>query len=368
MAFVLLDDPVDSIELELKTEPERFGSGPGGSSRPPRRTALGYMGEDDDAWHNMRKWQRMKVKIIERGLQGYKVWLLATGDFAFLKTDLELEIGSTCDGLFQQWNKDGTATFIPATKLKSEQPIEPQSFSLKDLLPFQESQKNASIEFKSSDMDDPTDVLPGPLSISEFAPIDLIRHKLADYLDWFKQNSYTGIVKYKHPRFNSYGALVLFRGRCTGAMFSCEGQQNFLSTEQALPELFTAMCLLGADVFSYTLPEEIVLPITAGFIGYQVQPQKENSKDSFEYMIDRFAKYKSIALLVLSSRSNGTMFVYVYKGKVIGFFSLEHKTFFLNETGMFDFVSNNTDIELYISVLPNEIVLKSFQFGFELEL
>lgn len=368
MALVLLDDPVDSIELELKTEPERFGSGPGGSRRPPRRTALGYMGEDDDAWHNMRKWQHMEVKIIERGLQGYKVWLLATGDFAFLKTDLELEIGSTCDGLFQQWNKDGTATFIPATRLKSEQPVEPQSFNLKDLLPLREFQKDASIELKSSDVDDPTNILPGPLSISEFAPIDLIRHKLADYLDWFKQNSYTGIVKYKHQRYNSYGALVLFRGRCTGAMFSCEGQQNFLSTEQALPELFKAMCLLGADVVSYTLPEEIVLPITAGFIGYQVQPQKENNKESFEYMIDQFAKFESIALLALSSKSNGTMFAYVCKGKIIGFYSLEHKTLFLNEIDIFDFVSNSPDIELYISVLPNEIILKSFQFGFELKI
>lgn len=383
MALILLDDPLDSIKLELKTEPDRFGSGPGGSNRPPRRTALGYMGEDDDANNNMRKWQRMQLKILERGLQGYKIWLIATGDYAFLKTDLELEIGSTYDGQFLHWNKDGTATFVPTTVQKFEQQIEPQTFSLNDLLPFKEIASSGKLNIKSSpssnrlqtlpeeldfELESFTDLLPPPLSISEFAPLDLIQHKLVDYLDWFKENAYTGIVKFKHQRFNACGALVLFRGRCTGAMFTTTEQREPLTTQQALPHLYRAMSLLGAQVVSYTLPEEIVLPISAAFLGYPVQKAKENCKEYFDYVLGGLKQNSSIAVVAITSKTGETYLVYVYQGNSVGFFSLERKTFYLDMQEVFEFVANNADIELQVSVLPNEIAQKSFQFGFELRL
>ncbi len=383
MALVLLDDPLDSIKLELKTEPDRFGSGPGGSNRPPRRTALGYMGEDDDANNNMRKWQRMQLKILERGLQGYKIRLIATGDYAFLKTDLELEIGSTYDGQFLHWNKDGTATFVPATIQKFEQQIEPQTFSLNDLLPFKESTSSGKVNRNSSptraihqtpseesefDLETFTDVFPPPLSISEFAPLDLIRYKLADYLDWFKENAYTGIVKFKHSRFNSCGALVLFRGRCAGAMFTDIEQQEPLTTQQALPHLYRAMSLLGAQVVSYTLPEEIVLPISAAFLGYPVQQTIENCKEYFDRVLGWLNQNNSIAVVAITAKTGETILVYIYQGNSIGFLSLERRTFCLDMQEVFDFVANNTNIELYVSVLPNEIAQNSFHFGFELRL
>lgn len=379
MVLVLLEkfdesvDSFNSVEPELKTEPERFGSGPGGSNRPPRRTALGYMGEDDDASHNMRKWQHMKVKVIERGLQGYKVWLYATGDFAFLKTDLELQIGTTHDALFSQWNNDGTATFIPDWNTQAKQKVRAQTFTLKDLVPFQmdaQSSKSRADLGSSSicELDNSTDILPPPLSISELAPLDLIGHKLGDYLDWFTQNSYTGIVKFKYPRFNSFGALVLFRGRCTGAMFTQEGQPDTLSTEESLPQLYKAMSLLGADVVSYTLPEEIILPISAAFLGYPIQPAREDPHQNFDFLLEWFMKQGSIALVVINSKKSGTIFAYFYKGELIGWFCVKLQRFSLNRLEVIEFVRDNADIELYVSILPNEIVAKSFLFGFELKL
>lgn len=379
MVLVLLktcDESVDSldfVEPELKTEPQRFGSGPGGSNRPPRRTALGYMGEDDDASHNMRKWQHMQVKIVERGLLGYKIWLLATGDYAFLKTDLELQIGSTHDALFSQWNNDGSATFIPDWNAKANQQVRQQTFTLKDLVTFQmdapSSKSRADLGSGSIiEIDNPTDMLPPALSISEYAPLDLISHKLKDYLDWFSQNSYTGIVKFKYPRFNSFGALVLFRGRCTGAMFTQEGQPDTLSTEESLPQLYKAMALLGADVISYTLPEEIILPISAAYIGYPVQPVLEDPHRNFDYLLEWFSKQSSIALVVINSKMSGTIFAYFFKGELVGWFCVELQRFSLNRQEVIEFVRDNADIELYVSILPNEVVAKSFLFGFELKL
>lgn len=379
MVLVLLEksgDSVDSpnsVEPELKTEPERFGSGPGGSNGPPRRTALGYMGEDDDASHNVRKWQHMQVKIVERGLIGYKIWLLATGDYAFLKTDLELQIGSTHDALFSQWNNDGTATFIPAWNAKAKQKVRAQTFTLNDLLPFSIDAPLGKSKMELSggsifELDNPTDILPPPLSISELAPLDLIEHNLSDYLDWFTQNSYTGIVKFKYPRFNSFGALVLFRGRCTGAMFTQEGQPNTLPTQESLPQLYKAMSLLGADIVSYTLPEEIILPISAAFIGYPVQPVLEDPHQNFDYLLEWFSKQSSIALVVINSKISGTIFAYFFKGELISWFCVELQRFSLNRQEVIEFVRDNADIELYVSILPNEVVAKSFLFGFELKL
>lgn len=367
------EESIDSLEPELKTEPERFGSGPGGSSRPPRRTALGYLGEDDDASHNMRKWQRMQVKIIERGLQGYKIWLIAAGAFAFLKTNLELQIGSTHDAFFSQWNNDGTATFIPAEKAQARQQVAAKTFTLKDLLPFKaEAPSGESKITLNSDsifeLDNPTDILPPPLSISEFAPLDLIAHKLEDYLDWFIQNSFSGIVKFKYPHFKSFGALVLFQGRCTGAMFTQDGQPNTLPTQDSLAKLLKAMALIGADVVSYTLPEEIILPISAAFIGYPIQPVLEDPHQNFDYLLEWFSKQGSIAIVVINSKKSGTIFSYFYKGELIGWFSIEQQRFSLNSIEVIEFVRDNADIELFVSILPNEVIAKSFLFGFELKL
>ncbi len=381
-------------EPKSQTEPERSGSGPGGSRRPPRRTALGYSGDDQDdddfsnrirASLNMRKWQRMQIKIVERGLQGYKVWLLATGVFAFLKTDLEFQIGSTHDVIFDQWNKDGTASFILDTdknvkqkenrtsKPKVEHKVKVQNFNLEDLLPlrtenFSNISKTKSQTGSTLESQCPTDFLPPPLSISEWAPLNLIQHSLNDYLDWFRENAYTGIVKCKYSHFNSFGALVLFRGRCTGAIFVQDGQDETLPTKDALPQMYKAMALLGAEVVSYTLPEQIILPISAGFIGYPYQITKENRRYNFDQIISSLKEQNSIAVLMFISKICGTTFAYVYQGETIGTFCVEEQLFTIKDEEFLDVDSNIEDVQLIIRTLPNEVVAESFQFGFELKL
>jgi len=147
-----------------------------------------------------------------------------------------------------------------------------------------------------------------------------------------------------------------------------EGQPDTLPTEESLPQLYRAMSLLGADVVSYTLPEEIVLPLSAAFIGYPAQLVQETPKANFDYLIKWCRKHESNTVIVINSKINGTLFAYIHKGQLVGSFCLESKNFSLNREEISDFIASDPAIELYASILPNEIVAKTFHFGFELKL
>ncbi len=390
MAAILEEKRIDLEQVnprfppKTKTEPERWGKGPGGSNRPPRRTALGYMGEDDDLGDNMRKWQRMQVKVLDQAPQGYRIWMLSTGTIAFLKSNEEFKIGSTVDAVFNSWSKDGSPIFIPDPRETKNAPVPSQKFSLNDLAPFVKGQA-PQLETEAKSETEPetkvqnsapserkykraTDLLPPPLRISEFAPVDLNLHKLSEHMTWFEETEYTGIIRFTYEFFKCRGAMVLFNGRCVGCMFHSETESQDKATETSLGVMLDCMAFPGGETVSYTLPEEIVLPISAAFLGYPVSPPPNmTAHQYYDYVSDWFYKQESIALIATLSQSAGFLMAYVYKGEIAGCFEVEKQEFTLGAEAADRFLKENSDLEIMVSVLPNEMASKAAMYGYKLK-
>lgn len=290
--------------LKTQTEPERFGSGTGGSNRPPRKTSLGYMGEDEDFGHDVRKLQSAHKVYTLADLQLYAIW----------KNKHEI-------------------------KQKHKHSI---------------------------------DLLPPPLGGSEISPIELNQDNLKNHFSWIKKSRFSGILKYKSLSLSAQGAMVLYRGMCLGCVFHSKDMPQDQPTDIGLQKLFECLAkpaVRGFGINTYSLPEKLILSISASFLGFLVQsPNNMNIEDFFEYLSDWIEKQQSTGNAVLFSNREGALFVYFYKGRILGTFLVNEQSFSKNPDVVSEFFKRNQDIIATAAILPEGIQTDAQNFGYDLSL
>lgn len=316
--------PRKKFRARTKTDPARSssesGGGPGGSNKPPRKT------------------KNQIVQIVRASIEGYEVRVANTNILAYLRTEETFEIGSKLKACFCTWTRGGRAVLLPGSEFLSGAKYNP-----------------------------PPDLLPPCTILGNYVPVVLSRQVLPKYFSWIESYKYSGIFKFTSEFLPAQGALIIYRGKCLGGFFHRHHWSEKSQTVNGLKILLDYMDIPDAARITYSLPDELILSISASFIGYNVFcPSDTPAEEFFQYLCVWFQKESATGNAVLRSDKGEAVVVYFHQGEVIGTFNLSDQKYSSDQQFALSLMSKNENVAIAASILPWQIKTEAESFGFDL--
>lgn len=139
---------------------------------------------------------------------------------------------------------------------------------------------------------------------------------------------FTGAVKVLCGTGKSRGAVLLWNGKVLGCTYGQETQLTQLPTEGALKLLLSDCKIPGTQILRSSLSEEIILPMSALFLGYPVE--RSDSLDApgyLQYLKKWCLKKQQTACLAISLPTHEAVLDFVYKGNPVGSFEVDSQRY-----------------------------------------
>ena len=135
----------------------------------------------------------------------------------------------------------------------------------------------------------------------------------------------TGCLKASSETIRSRGAMLLYRGRCVGCVYSNKKEPDCPAQEEALQCMVADLHVPDTKVVLYDMPENLILASSALFLGYPVEKQEGgNVRSHFDYTLEWLAQKKHTACLTIALTVRLMhCFVYIYRGQYAGTFFVE---------------------------------------------
>lgn len=178
----------------------------------------------------------------------------------------------------------------------------------------------------------------------------------------------TGCVKAFSDDKKWRGALLLFRGRCVGAVYGSEAQPELEQTEAAMQKLLSEMQHPNTELAVYDLSEEILLPMSSLFLGHPIERKdKLSAIDYSEYILPWLKSQRMTACLAVSfPASPSTCMGLVYRGNFVGTFYVEEQTFSRELSVLTKMIAQDSGTHIEANVLTYELGSELTAFGFKL--
>ncbi len=333
-------------------------------AEPPRRTAIGYSGD----WGNYKPGQKLICKVIAKELGGYAVVIIRDDLEAFLPTDQELKVGD-----------EVIAQFVCMSGLRALlQPMmsvenvklglsEKLASSWREKGPINSTWKQTGFRHRRA-----IDLIPLPVVGEMPAWYKLDEHGPSDLVTDLEGNQQTGCLRFTSPASKSRGTVLLLRGRATGCIYGNRHSLDPVPTEPSLRLLFrTLIDDPSAEVLIHDLPEEVVLPMSALFLGYAVERKDSLDAPSYiEYMLGWLKGKELTACLTVSQPTTlSTALAFICEGDFVGTFYVEDQTFSTEIDYLNDLVAKDALTRVEPSILPPEMHRGSLdRFGFNLRM
>jgi len=188
----------------------------------------------------------------------------------------------------------------------------------------------------------------------------------SDFVSGLEDEEFTGVIKFSNKMRMMRGALLLYRGRCVGAVCADKLDPNTKATEDSLSSLLLEMKFAATSVMKYRQRDELVLPYSALFLGYPVERQDDYpTRDYYDYIADFFTQKDSTATLAFSYELR-TALVFFYKGDLVGFYDVDDVTFDAGDVRLKRFMERMPQAVLEASILPPEVVAPGVGYGFRM--
>lgn len=197
--------------------------------------------------------------------------------------------------------------------------------------------------------------------------------RIGDYdLEWLitdlEGGMRTGCVKAVCESRLSRAAMLLYRGRAVGCIYGSKSDPTDKPTEVALQAMLTDLEQPDTVVTLYDLPQDVSLSMSSTFLGYPVTPPPNlTSMQYLEYILDWFSKQGGIATIA-AQLTTGLCLGYIYEGKYRGAFYVETQEFNEDINFLYQLVSSDSDPQLAVSILPNEMHSNAVRFGYSLSM
>ncbi len=153
----------------------------------------------------------------------------------------------------------------------------------------------------------------------------------------------------------SRSAVLLYRGRVVGCIFSDSQSTESLPSEYSLQKMFEH-CGTGANITIYPLLEEIISPMASLFQGQPIQRSDNLDAYSYTHYILEWLRQTEhtacLSLLIAFSRS--MILGFIYEGKFVGSFHVETQEFSKDINSIYKFIINQPDCRVEASILPPE--------------
>ncbi len=207
--------------------------------------------------------------------------------------------------------------------------------------------------------------LPSPIKVSD--------NDLGWLINNLEGGMHTGCIKVFSEEVKSRSAALIYRGRVIGCIYGNKTLTEADSTEGSLQKLMKDLSLTDTTVVIYDLPEELILAMSALFVGEQLNRTDENdSQTYFDYIVGWLKEKEQTACIALSLPTKsgeylGEYLGFVYKGKFIGSFSIESQKHFADISPMFNLIEKNPQTLVQVSILPAENTSKPW-FGHSLNM
>ena len=288
--------------------------------------------------------QNLSCKVERQERDGYIVTISKDNRLGFLSTEEQLKIGEEILAQFVcvSNNRILLSTRFSSINANSKKPInyvnwEEQLNNLDSSLNEQKSLSEEDATNKWAQQANPqhiqlrraTDLILPPLTPGDVETFNIAEHDAEWLITDLEGGMRSGCLKASCESVLSRSAMLLYKGRCVGCIYSNKQMPEYFAQEEALLCILADLKYPDSKVTLYDLPESLVLASSAVFMGEMVENQENlNTHDYFDYTLEWLDNRKHTACITLSLTNRlGHCFVYIYRGLYVGAFYVEEQKF-----------------------------------------
>ncbi len=180
----------------------------------------------------------------------------------------------------------------------------------------------------------------------------------------------TGCVKAFCEAKKSRAAVLLYRGRAVGCVYNNKKLTETLSTDGSLQMMLEDCQTPGTSLVMYSLPEEVILAMSALFLGYPVERSDDlDARAYMDYILSWFQQKEQTACLAFyQPYSYSNFLAFVYRGQYVGAFFVDTQEFSKDLDKIYQSVADDLLTRVEASILPSELLSQDVRLGFSLSL
>ena len=215
-----------------------------------------------------------------------------------------------------------------------------------------------------------TDLVPPAFDLSSLATFTGEEQDLEWLITDIEGGMRTGCVKAISQSTMSRSAALLYKGRAVGCIYGRKKQPENYGTEQSLQIMMQDLEKSDTEVQLYDLPDNVVLPMSALFLGYPVpREERVDARTYMDYMCNWFASKAQTACLAVTFPSrSATCLCFIYEGNFCGAFYVEEQKFTEDKDFVYELMKTDPQASVEASILPPEMTSSAVRFGFNLSM
>lgn len=213
-----------------------------------------------------------------------------------------------------------------------------------------------------------TDVVLPPLDGHLVFPVKSGDYDILQLYKDLEDGALSGCVKVESDERLSRGAILLYRGRVVGAIYGRKPMTDPYPVEPALKMTLEDSFLPESELTIYNLPEEIVLSMSAMFLGCPVTGEDGvPAREGMKPLLDDLHERKDTGCITLTGADTGELaIVYVKDGSVLGAFQVDRTSFDDKASAVNDLIDEVSGARAELSILPPELTTDAVLFGYGL--
>lgn len=306
----------------------------------------------------LRAGSSVKCRVCTPEPGGYSVKLVPSGIDGFLPCQEELNEGQVVPATFVCMSKDQalmTFAFRIGTteRVQMGLPSEPETaFAVwADSHPRTYKLRRA------------IDIVMPPLSSSSVSPLRSGDYDIGKLITDLEEGQLTGCVKMICDERLSRGALLLYRGRAVGCIYGKKPMVEPYPIESAIQMLLLDSFLPETKLTVYDLPDEIILSMSAMFLGVPVLEKDYADRKNLDALVKSL---KNDTAILTATSAKEMCLAFLHEGEVFGTFHVDEQKF-SDKGAIFDEVmEKEPDTTVEISILPSEMTTDKVLFGYGL--
>lgn len=190
------------------------------------------------------------------------------------------------------------------------------------------------------------------------------------FLSELEDSRLTGCIKAEADEALSRSAALLYKGRVVGCIYTRKPMPPTQSMDVSLKNMLNDLKLASTRVMVYELPEEVVISMSALFLGIPIDEGKSSSVEAKRYIKEVLPfleeREETLCMMIGTESSPSECLGFIYRGERIGSFSVVDQKFepgFNLVLGLCDAVGESR-ANAYL--LPKEMTSHSVVLGYSL--
>lgn len=318
--------------------------------------------------------QMLKCKVLRPEPGGYAVIIVSINRVGFLPWEAPLKVGAE---ILAQYVCVHNNRILLSAKLSgsksdfSELPGPLTHIPSKRELPNWDSilNKSPTVGSRGFPKRRATDLFLPPLDTEQ--PPNRMRIGQGDDLLWLitdlEGGMRTGCVKAScHPK-KSRSAVLLYKGRAVGCVYGNSQMHEAGNTESSLQMMLNDCSTPDAHLVMYGLPDELVLAMSALFLGNPVSRKDDlDARSYMDYILRWCSRKERTACLAFGLPSGETILSFVHSGRFLGTFHVDTQEFSPDIQFVHDQLREQAQARVEASILPSELLTASVPLGYSL--